>query len=53
MLAPSDIGRAIVHVASDPALTGGFFMVSLSDQGPKLSRVADEPQFIPVENSPF
>jgi NAD(P)-dependent dehydrogenase (short-subunit alcohol dehydrogenase family) len=53
MLAPADLARAIVHVASDPALTGGFFMVSLSEQGPKLSRLGDEPQFTPVENSPF
>jgi NAD(P)-dependent dehydrogenase (short-subunit alcohol dehydrogenase family) len=53
MLAPIDIARGVLHVASDLSLQGGFFTVAASDRGPVLSRMSDSPELTPVENSPF
>jgi NAD(P)-dependent dehydrogenase (short-subunit alcohol dehydrogenase family) len=53
MLAPIDIARGVLHVASDPSLTGGFFGVSPADGGVTLVRVTDPPPLTPMENSPF
>lgn len=53
MLAPVDIARGVLHVASDPSLQGGFFVVAASDRGPTLSRVLDPPETTLLENTPF
>jgi NAD(P)-dependent dehydrogenase (short-subunit alcohol dehydrogenase family) len=53
ILAPMDLARGIVHVASDASAKGAFYSVRSSENGPVLLRVPDEPQFLPAETTPF
>jgi len=49
IMAPGDVARAIVHVAGDPSLQGGFFAVEIDDDGVSLNRIDDTPRFTRVE----
>lgn len=53
MLAPMDLARSIVHVAGDTSVNGTFFCCTLTDEGPQLSRLVDNPTFERPETSPF
>jgi len=49
IMAPGDVARAIVHVAGDPSLQGGFFAVEIDDDGVSLNRIEDTPRFTRVD----
>ena len=53
VLKPMDIATAVVHVAGDAGMTGGFFSVNGTPDGPRLSRVIDPPAQVEEAMQPF
>jgi 3-oxoacyl-[acyl-carrier protein] reductase len=53
VLRPMDIATAVAHVAADASVTGGFFSVNGTPDGPRLSRVIDPPAQVEETVQPF